>query len=57
MTHAQHLRGGSHPRARFVPLRGAPFAAFSVRAGGPGQKVARRKPCVCAGGARLDMAR
>ena len=36
----------------FVPLCGAPFAVFSVRAaGGPGQKVARREPCACPGGA------
>ena len=52
MTHAQHLRGGSHPRPTLCVAAQHAVCRFSVwAAGGPGQKVARRAPCACPGGA------
>ena len=52
MTHAQHLRGGSHPRPTLCVAAQHAVCRFSVwAAGGPGQKVARREPCACPGGA------
>ena len=42
MTHAQHLRGGSHPRPTLCVAAQHAVCRFSVwAAGGPGQKVAR----------------